>query len=143
MPEPELYRNRQPRWRKLKRQALKARGITPAARQFIWSVETTAIPIPEWARKNQVKGLAEQGDRVWLWTYDARKLIADDQMAGGSPIASEVEYRICEVCARPLLGVEAQARRAQVESGFGARHLACGPDCQEASKDGRWKKLRA
>jgi hypothetical protein len=62
-----------------------------------------------------------------------------DRAEGGRPWFAESEYRRCGLCNRPLLDVDAAARRYMDESTTTGKQLPCGADCIEASKDGRWR----
>jgi hypothetical protein len=68
-------------------------------------------------------------------------LIALDRAAGGRSQFSKTEFRRCEMCARPLIGLEAETLRRFIESGPLARTLPCGPDCARDRELKTWKNL--
>ena len=120
---------------------MKAAGITPSTRQWIWSVKPGVLKIPEWARKATVRGLGQLEDRVWLWPVDVKKLVVQDRLAGGTPQVNVAEVRFCRVCCRPLIGTDAERRRLLDLSGPGGRQLPCGLSCTRDDGTGVWRKL--
>lgn len=141
MSEP-LYRNRQPRYRAARRQAMRESGTRPANKEWVVNVEPKSLcAIPDYFLERAVKGLGEQSGRVWLWPTDARELVNMDRAAGGLSVVRRVEFRRCEMCARPLLGDEAIRRRQMDESGPAGRALPCGEHCQRDRDTRIWKKL--
>ena len=138
------YRNRQPRWRRARRQAMKAQGITPAERQWIWNVRIGGLAaIPDWARDAAVRGLGQTETTVWLWPVDGRRLVKQDRAAGGLPEVQVVEVRRCQVCSRPLVGVDADRRRRLDESGPDGRSIPCSDQCRRDRDTKVWKKVAA
>jgi len=140
-PGAPMYRNRKPRWRAARRQALKAQGITPCLRNWVWNVRPSIAPLPDWVAGAAVKGLGSLEDQVWLWPVDARRLMKWVKAHGGRSWAVRAEFRRCEMCGRPLIGVEAEARRRQIESGPAGRALNCGPECDRDRASRLWVKL--
>lgn len=126
--------------RRARRYELRCKGIQKAYRRRVWCVEVSAIAMPEWARARAVKGLTQSATRVWLRPRDARMLARIDREAGGEPAMAEAEFRRCGVCNRPLLGLDAAARRELDESAVTGRQLPCGGDCLEAARDKRWSE---
>jgi hypothetical protein len=121
---------------------LKARGITPANRQEIWNVRTSALlDLPDWVFRRAVPGLGCLPHQVWLRPRDAKRLCALDRAAGGRSQVTKSEYKRCGLCARPLIGYEAEQRRKVVESGPMGRTTPCGPDCAQDRETRLWKKL--
>ena len=139
------YRNRQPRWRRAARTALnrqlKAQGTPPRLRQWIVSVEPERIPVPAWARRLGVQGLGQTSSRIWLWPVDADRLAAEDRAAGGEPTLRRAEFRRCPVCARGLIGTDAEHRRALDAGSPEGRQTPCGPNCLTDRASGLWKRL--
>ena len=125
------------RERALRRLALKAQGITPSTRSFVWSVQPTN-GIPVWASGRAVAGLTSPPHRVWLHPGDAKRLIREDRGKGGRPQVLTTELRHCEMCARPLLAEEAARRRVLVESS--PRTEPCGLHCAEDRESRLWRK---
>jgi hypothetical protein len=137
-------RNRQPRWRAARRRELKEHGITPTRRRYAWSVHTTALQkLPEWvhAVKIGALGTLASRNRVWLNPRDAKRLTWQDHLAGGQSEVTTAELRYCEVCGRPLIGIEAEKRRKLSESSSDGRQQPCGPECAQDIASGCWKKL--
>jgi hypothetical protein len=126
-------------WRRELKAEFKVRGIEAAHKQWIVCVRPTAIPMPAWVAGKRIAGLTFTESTVWLPRPDAKYLIALDRENGGSATYAETEYRRCMVCARPLLGADAELRRRMDESTPTGRMMPCGSECIEASKDGRWK----
>lgn len=134
--------NRDP-WRAKRREDVRKRKALgqPVTRQrFVCHVKTNAIPVPDWARLRAVRGLSESDDAVWLSRRDAFMLAQLDREAGGTPEVTEVEYRLCDMCHRPLLAEDAEDRRALNESDQEGRRKPCGSECYAAARDGRWKR---
>lgn len=101
-------------------------------RRWLTCVTTTAIEIPEWARKLAHPAMSQSAHYVWLRCRprkDAKRLAAEDQEQGGSPEMVAVEYRSCRKCGRILLALEAEARRRLDESCWRGRELPCGAEC--------------
>ena len=120
------------RVRKLEKEQIHARGRTYAKRQWVTIVTVTAIEIPDWLLKKAMRGFSRSKQHVWFrgrFRRNAKALMELDKAAGGSPEWDKVEYRRCEVCSRPLLNLDAEARRKLVESVTNGRQRACGPEC--------------
>ena len=121
---------------------MRERGVKPAARQWVWCVEPTALcPVPVWARQKAVRGLGQAAGRVWMWPTDARALMREICEAGWRCQVVKVELRHCQVCGRPLLGTEAERRRRLDESGPAGRSVPCGTECERDRASGLWRKL--
>ena len=121
---------------------MKAQGITPPNRQEVWSVKVSAlINLPDWITRSAVQGLGSLPRQVWLRPKKAKILIALDRAAGGRSQYSKTEFRHCEMCARPLIGIEAENRRRLIEDGPLARTLPCNPKCARDRELKTWKKL--
>jgi hypothetical protein len=118
--------------RQERKRVLRNRGIKPAKKQWVICVETTAIEIPAWARAKAEPNLSQSPHRVWFRGRNsgrAKILERQDRQAGGRPEVTAVEYRMCPVCDRMLLGLEAEARRKLDESGINGRTLPCSNKC--------------
>jgi hypothetical protein len=134
--------NRKPRWRAAAKLELKAKGVIPCRRQWIYSIEPQALEeLPQWAIDSSIKGLAHTSRRVWLWDKDSKRLIGLDRAAGGRPRVTRTELRTCPLCARPLVGIEAERRRKLDQSGPDGRKQPCGVDCARDRESRVWKKL--
>ena len=135
-------RNRRPRWRAARRREMKARGITPPNRQEMWCVQPSAlVNLPDWVSRATMNGLGSYADRVWLRPGHAKRLIALDRAAGGRSQVLKVEFRHCDMCARPLLSLEAERRRELIETDPTARSLPCGPNCERDRELRLWKRM--
>jgi hypothetical protein len=113
-------------------------GIKERRQRMARRVEPELIAIPEWARKRAIRGLSTGEEFVWLLPGDARLLERTDREAGGNPRVLETEFRRCRHCGRPALGSDAVAM-CGLDMG-GQDWAACGNECDEACKDGRWRK---
>lgn len=134
--------NRKPRFRTARRQAMKAEGILPCRRQWVWLVQPDQLyAVPEWARRVAVRGLGEVPGRVWLWWVDARRLLSESRKAGWRCDVTRTELRHCAVCSRPFVGIEAERRRRLDESSPEGRLLPCGEACARDRESGVWQKL--
>jgi hypothetical protein len=121
---------------------MKARGITPPNRHEVWSVRISELlDMPDWVSSFAIRGLGTLPRQVWLRPWKAKLLLALDRAAGGRSEYSKTEFRRCELCARPLIGIEAERRRKLIESGLLAGTLPCGPDCARDRDLKTWKKL--
>lgn len=130
-------------WRKQRRarnRELRQRGVKVCRTRWVALVRPEAIPIPEWARIRAVHGLSEREDAVWLQRSDAWLLARMDREAGGEPEMTECEFRRCEICRRPLLAEDAEARRELTESAATGGKKPCGGECFAAARDGRWRR---
>ncbi len=130
-------RNRKPRWRAARRRELKAQGIIPANRQMVWTIVLTVVLLPEWAAKKRVKGLRD----LWVDAAIGKRLLALDRRNGGQPSVTKAEFRRCDLCNRPLLGLEAAARRAIIETSATGRLAPCSPRCKDDLTMALWTKL--
>lgn len=140
MADPHPFRNRWPRAERRYRAARKARlhryGIKPTMKTWLTCVETTALVIPQWARDRADTRLTVEDHKVWFRGRSGRQvvkmvalLVDGDREAGGEPDVTKVQYAVCEVCGRLLLGVEAEERRTLNESSKDGRKLPCTGDC--------------
>jgi hypothetical protein len=134
--------NRKPRWRATRRREMKAQGVTPPNRLRVWSVRISELlDMPDWVSRFAIQGLGTLPRQVWLRPWKAKLLLTLDRAAGGRSEYSKTEFRRCELCARPLIGTEAEARRRLLESCPKARTTPCGPNCLRDREIGLWKKL--
>jgi hypothetical protein len=140
---PTTWRNKWPRQERVQRKerhrVLRGRGIKPAKKQWVICVETTAIEIPGWARAKAEPRLSQSPHRVWFRGRNsgrAKILERQDRQAGGRPELTAVEWRMCPVCDRMLLGLEAEARRKLDESGVLGRTLPCSSTCKSRDAEG-------
>jgi hypothetical protein len=115
-------------WRREEKKALRARGLKVPKLAQIGLVELAAISVPDWARSKAIRGLALTDKSVWLSRVPARRLMREDEAAGGKPKIAWTTYRRCKICQRPLLGLEAE-RRQQLDKKWEGARILCGPDC--------------
>lgn len=112
---------------------MRAKGIKSAKKQWMICVETTAIEIPARALAKRDTRLEASKQRVWFRgrrNGRAKILERQDRQTGGRPELTEIEYRICPVCGRMLLGLEAADRRRLDESCSLGRDLHCSVVCE-------------
>jgi len=142
MKENSPSRNRKPRWRAARRQAMKAQGITPANRQDAWCVvlENGKI-IPAWLESRAIDGLGTIPNQFWLRPRDAKALIRLARTWGVYYDVTKTEYKRCLLCGRPCIGSEAEKLRTQMESGSEGRALPCGPNCEKEHQSRLWLTL--
>lgn len=134
---PQLYRNRQPRYRAARRRALRSQGVTPRNRQEAWGVKfiTGSVAAASLAR-HRIPGLAI-GGYVWLKVRDAKLAIR----MGWAREVIKAEFKRCLLCHRPLIGSEAEQYRKLLESG--ASPLLCGSRCEQERISRLWYRLIA
>ena len=130
---------RQPRWRSVRREELRASGLTPRNTQEAWSVKPSMTEIPKWIRDRAIPGLANIGGRIWLRVGTAKLLIALDESQGGTPEVTRVEYKACLQCFRPIIGGDATEYRHRVEL---KPDWPCGINCEKDRLSGLWNTLR-
>lgn len=133
---------RQPRYRKARRQALNAQGIqsTNRWRAVCVRVANTAI-LPSWLNSRLIPGLASVRGQYWLKRSDAIALMTFCRTVYVQYQATEVEFKRCERCFRPLLGKEAEGLRKAMETVSDRTTLICGPNCDKDNESGLWRKL--
>lgn len=120
-------------WRRQEKKALRARGLKVPKLTQVGLVELAAISVPEWARSKAIRGLTLTETSVWISRVPARRLMREDEAAGGKPKVAWTTYRRCKICQRPLLGLEAE-RRHQLDKRFEGARAICGPDCVEVEQ---------
>jgi hypothetical protein len=119
--------------RKERERVLRAKGIKPAKKQWVICVQTTANEIPAWALAKRDQRLSVSERHVWFRGRNngrAKILERQDRLAGGVPQLTAVEFRICSVCGRMLLSLEAVDRRRLDESGKLGQQLPCSGQCE-------------
>lgn len=145
---------RQPRYRKARRQALAEHGIQPVniQRTVCVRVANTTI-LPSWLNSRLIPGLASVRGQYWMKRSDALALVHFFSTVHVWYQATEMEFKRCARCARPLLGREAEGLRKAMETVSDrkrrwwreSRHdespLVCGPNCDKDSDSGIWRKL--
>lgn len=130
---PNHYPGLERQVRKVEKAAANRRGIRPAKKLWLLCVETTALAIPTWAIQRREKRLSLASHRVWFRGRNngrAQILARQDRQAGGDPVVTAVEYRVCKNCGRLMLNLEAAMRRRLEESHHQGRELPCGEECR-------------
>lgn len=117
-------------WLREEKKALRARGLKVPKLAQVGLVELAAISVPDWARSKAIRGLTLTDTSIWLSRVPARRLMREDEAAGGKPKVAWTTYRRCKICQRPLLSLEAE-RRQQLDKRFEGERAICGPDCVE------------
>lgn len=98
----------------------------------VWYVTLTATSITqdEFAPKELPASLTFLPQAFWcLSRRKARSLIERDTLAGGTGTIYPVEYRLCSVCGRQLLGPEAHDYRLKLLKPASTWHFPEGPAC--------------
>lgn len=88
------------------------------------------LEVPDWVSRFAVRGFGTLPRQVWLRPAKAKLLLVLDRAAGGRSEFAKTEFRRCLLCSRPMISVEAEAYRKQLESGD--RSIPCGRDCARA-----------
>jgi hypothetical protein len=121
---------------------MKAQGITPPNRQEVWSVKISEfLEMPDWVSRFAIQGLGTLPRQVWLRPAKAKLLLVLDRAVGGRSEFTKSEFKHCDMCARPLIGVEAEARRRLLETDPKAWMTPCGLNCKRDREVGLWKRL--
>ena len=133
---------RQPRYRKARRQALNAQGIQAVntQRAVCVRVANTAI-LPSWLNSRLIPGLASVRGQYWMKRSDALALVTFCRTVHVWYQATEMEYKRCARCFRPLLGREAEGLRKAMETVSDRSLLICGPNCDRDNESGIWRRL--
>ncbi len=98
----------------------------------IWWVTLTAIVVSEanFTSRELSSHLTFAPQAFWsLSRRKAKAIVARDQAAGGSGTLYPVEYRLCAVCSRVLLGPEAYEYRKKQMKPESTWHFPEGPAC--------------
>jgi hypothetical protein len=136
------YRNRKPRFRSAARQALRAQGIKVPYRLQAWCVRPSVLHvIPSHLDLRAIPGMRASPGWIWLRRVDAKRLMAADRQVGGRSDIVKTEYRVCDVCSRPLIGNEALERRMAIMRSAKSRELPCGPNCHKDRDMKLWEKM--
>lgn len=119
-------------YRKARIRVMRNRDIRPARKRWAICVETTAIEIPGWALAKRDERFSVSKHHVWFngrTNGRAKILERQDRQAGGDPSLTAVEWRLCPVCNRMLLSLEAEERRKLDESSKLGREIPCSGEC--------------
>jgi hypothetical protein len=140
MNETPLHYNCQPRWRRQRRREMRTAGIIPTHRWWAFHLKCD-FELPAWAIEYTIPGLSRLSNQAWFRPTEARAVIQWARSRGLWAKPEKVEFRHCSQCGRPLVGIEAEARRLKDESGPSGRSLPCGPDCARDQMTRLWMKL--
>lgn len=101
--------------------------------QTIALVELELLDVPDWAIAKAVPGMQLERQRVWLRRIAARSLARLEERAGGRAQLTFVAYRMCRVCGRPRLAMDAEAR-LELDRKFEGWKIPCDSDCREMGR---------
>lgn len=133
---------RQPRWRKARREALRAQDIQPVNTQLAVVVRVGHMSIlPAWLNSRLIPGLVSVRGLYWLKHKDAMALMTFLRTVAVRYSATEAEFKRCVRCSRPLLGQEATGLRKAMETVTDRKTLICGPNCDKENESGLWRRL--
>jgi hypothetical protein len=130
--EPKLVK----RNRIIKRQIMLSFRSVPVKRR-VWWVTLTAVHVSrqEFQPCELPSSLTFEPMAFWcLSRRKARAILARDHAAGGSGTMYPVEYRLCAVCSRVLLGPDAHEYRMKQMKPAATWHFEQGPACNLACK---------
>lgn len=133
---------RQPRYRKARRDALRAEGIQPTYVQRAACVRVTHTAIlPAWLKDRLIPGLGSTTGVYWLKRRDAMALMTFFRSIAVWYTTTEQEFKRCTRCFRPLIGMEATGIRKAMETVKDRNTLICGPTCDQDNASGVWRTL--
>ena len=133
---------RQPRYRKARREQLNQQGIQPANMQRAVCVRVINTKIlPAWLSSRLIPGLGSTVGVYWLKHSDAAALMYFFRTITVWYSASEVQFKRCPNCFRPLVGNQADAIRLAMETTRNRTELKCGADCDKDNELGIWRTL--
>lgn len=135
---------RQPRYRAARKKAMYAEGIIPSRRLEVWVVKVARIEIlPAWLKQRVIPGLKPSApNQFWLRHLDAAALASFCETVRVAYSLVKTEFKRCELCERPMVGSEAEAYRAQIDSCAKGREKPCGRNCEKDQKTRLWMILR-
>ena len=126
--EPILYR----RNGTIRRQRMQRYRSVPMMRRawFVTLTTTEADRETDFGSHDLVAGLTWLPQEFWCFSRrKARALVSRDLLAGGSATMYQVEYRLCPVCGRVLLGPAAREYREKQLKPKRLWHYPEGPAC--------------
>lgn len=128
---------RQPRWRRARKQALKAQGIPFSKPCRVWCLIVPADYVPNLEiTKRIVPGLGGLVGQLWLPRPDAKYYFRSIPVLG----VLKTEFKRCLRCHRPTVGDAAEKLREMYESSPMGRELPCGANCEADRKLGIWQR---
>ena len=125
--EPKLAK----RNRIIKRQRMLTFRSVPVKRRIWWVTLTqTTVSRADFEPGELPEALSFTETAFWcLSRRKANALVMRDRSVGGSGTLYPVEYRLCSVCSRPLLGPEAHEYRLKQMKPASTWHFEQGPAC--------------
>jgi hypothetical protein len=112
--------------------------VTLRIRTHAWKVIVEApFVIPYDFRKQAIQGLQD----CWLLPGLAKMLRRKLRHQGYNPRVLKAEFRLCDICNRPLLGMEATNRRILLQHSPAGELIPCSPRCQSDLEMALWTKL--
>ena len=130
--EPKLAK----RNRIIKRQIMLSFRSVPVKRRVWWVTLTNTVATrEEFGHHDLPASLTFEPQAFWcLSKRKAKAILARDHASGGSGTMYPVEYRLCAVCSRVLLGPEAHEYRMKQMKPAATWHFEQGPACNLACK---------
>lgn len=122
--------------RKIKRELMRTFRSVPVKRR-VWWVTLTATQVSEddFTPKELPSALTFTPQSFWCLSRRKAQRIAElDRRNGGDPALFPVEFRLCAVCSRPLLGPEAHDYRLKQMKPKATWHFPEGPACNMECK---------
>ena len=125
--EPKLEK----RNRVIRRQIMLTFRSVPVKRRIWWvTLSATTVSREEFAPAELAASLSFSPQAFWcLSRRKAKRLVDRDRAIGGSGTLYPVEYRLCAVCSRVLLGPEAHEYRMKQMKPRESWHYPQGPAC--------------
>jgi len=135
--------DREPKLDRLSRHIKRERMLTfrsvPVKRRIWWVTLTrTSASFEDFKPQELAASLTFEPQAFWcLSRRKARALVGLDREQGGSGTLYPVEYRLCAVCSRVLLGPEAAAYRKKMMKPMATWQFEQGPMCGASCKPHR------
>jgi hypothetical protein len=133
---------RAPRYRKARRDNLRAQGITACnlARVVCFQVGNTAV-LPKWLDKYIVHGLKPLPGQFWITPNGVFHLSVWLKAIYVPFSFTKTVLKRCESCNRPTIANEAYALQAKYETAKDRSTVECGPSCRRDRDTGIWERL--
>ena len=120
----------------IKRQRMLTFRSVPVKRRVWWvTLTATVTSADQFAPGELPMALTFTPDAFWcLSRRKAKAILARDHASGGSGTMYPVEYRLCSVCSRVLLGSDAHEYRMKQMKPMATWQFPAGPACNMACK---------
>src|SRR6185437_3378762 len=117
--------------RKIKRELMRTFRSVPVKRRVWWiTLTSTEVSEEDFSPKELTSALTFTPQSFWcLSRRKAQRLVDRDRRNGGAGALYPVEFRLCAVCSRPLLGQEAHDYRLKQMKPRASWHFRTGPAC--------------